>query len=762
MFLQEMQARLPALREDRHGTASSWSPRSARFTVSPMDQELLRILSNPDRLRALADAELMDSPQEERFDRYTRLACEILHAPVALVSLVDDHRQFFKSMVGLKEPWATLRETPLSHSFCKHAVASGRPLIVTNAPEHPLVRDNRAVHELGVIAYAGVPLVAEDHALGVLCVVDGRPRTWTKEEMATLHVLGAAVTAEIELSQARRASREKDALLNAITESSLDSIITINGAGEIVFCNDAVKTAFGLGREELYGRPLTSLMPERYRDAHREGVARVEAGGEARVIGRVVELHGLRKSGDEFPLELAVSRWQGRTGAYYTGILRDVSARVRAAAEQRDAEEKLRLTIDNAPIGIALVALDGHWLRVNQALCRIVGYTQEELLRIDFQTITHPDDLTKDLQLAQRLIEGEIPAYSLEKRYLHRDGHVVSVLLSVSLVRAPSGEPSFFVSQIQDISQRLEAERRTNEQAAIIRAVIESMGDFVMVCGADGQVAILNDTASRLFGPYLQTGMAGEWESEYGLFLQDKKTRCPLADMPLARALRGESVEQMEMWVRMPNWPEGRWHSVTANPVRDVDGLLVGAVNVGRDITVRKELEEQVRQASLVDELTGLQNRRGFMLLGEQLLKIAARYGRSLFVLFADLDGLKQVNDQLGHEVGDRAMTDFAGVLLATFRRADVVARLGGDEFVVLAEGDARVAAGATDRLERKLKEHNEVAGRAFELSASVGIAHYDAKQTSSLSELVASADKLMYDAKRKNKRAARLRREGQ
>ena len=106
----------------------------------------------------------------------------MLNAPVALVSLVDEDRQFFKSCVGVAEPWASERETPLSHSFCQHAVAQREPLVVDDAREHPVLKDNPAVAEMGAIAYAGVPLIdAGGHALGTLCVIDSRPRQWSKQ-----------------------------------------------------------------------------------------------------------------------------------------------------------------------------------------------------------------------------------------------------------------------------------------------------------------------------------------------------------------------------------------------------------------------------------------------------------------------------------------------------------------------------------------------------------------------------------------------------
>ena len=156
-----------------------------------------------DRLEALHATGLLDSDVNPSFDRLARLASKVLNAPVALVSLVDADRQFFKSCLGLPEPWATQRGTPLSHSFCQHAVASREPLIVDDSREHDLLRDNPAIRDIGVIAYAGIPLIdADGHALGTLCVIDSRPRHWTTDQVQLLSDLAASVVTEIAFAKA--------------------------------------------------------------------------------------------------------------------------------------------------------------------------------------------------------------------------------------------------------------------------------------------------------------------------------------------------------------------------------------------------------------------------------------------------------------------------------------------------------------------------------------------------------------------------------
>jgi hypothetical protein len=165
------------------------------------------VLDDVSRLKALHETQLMDSAPEESFDRLAKLAAKMLHAPVALISLVDEERQFFKSCFGLAEPWNSARETPLSHSFCRHALDSPEPLVIEDARTHPLVRDNLAIRDLDVVAYAGVPLITQSgDALGALCVIDHQPRSWTSDQIETLKTLTAAVVSEIELARARTAA----------------------------------------------------------------------------------------------------------------------------------------------------------------------------------------------------------------------------------------------------------------------------------------------------------------------------------------------------------------------------------------------------------------------------------------------------------------------------------------------------------------------------------------------------------------------------
>jgi PAS domain S-box-containing protein len=160
------------------------------------------------------------------------------------------------------------------------------------------------------------------------------------------------------------------------------------------------------------------------------------------------------------------------------GVATDVTERKQAEEALREAEELFHSAFDNAPIGIAVSQPDGHYLRVNRALCEILGYSEEELRATTFQALTYPEDNEASMAYVDRLLAGEIDKYSLEKRYVRADGRPVWVSLSVSLVRAPDDRPLYYVAQVQDITERKRAEERLQEANRYLSELASLRADF--------------------------------------------------------------------------------------------------------------------------------------------------------------------------------------------------------------------------------------------------------------------------------------------
>jgi len=221
---------------------------------------LVDVLESEARLEALRRTSLLDSPPEETFDRLTRLATTVLRVPVALVSLVDSDRQFFKSQSGLSEPLASIRQTPLARSFCKHAVGSREPLIVPDARRDPLFEDSTTVlGEDGPIAYAGIPLITSDgHAIGTFCVMDRRPHKWSDEEISILRVLATSTMSEIELQHLLREFRSMTANLQRLVESRTSALLAAEKRQRVLLdVNNAIVTC--LDRDSLFCATAAAL-----------------------------------------------------------------------------------------------------------------------------------------------------------------------------------------------------------------------------------------------------------------------------------------------------------------------------------------------------------------------------------------------------------------------------------------------------------------------------------------------------------------------
>ena len=211
-----------------------------------------------DRLLALHETGLLDSPSEPEFDRVTRLAARLLQAPIAAVTLVDEDRQFFKSMVGVPEPWASCRETPRSDALCRRVVTTGKPLIVNDARLDPVLRDEPGVKAMRIVAYLGVPLVTrQGHALGSLCIVDRVARDWCGDDVVTLDDLAAMVMTEIELRAECARRSESERKFRAMLDGSFQFVGLLKPDGTLVEANRSALKFVGVDRDEILGLPLS-------------------------------------------------------------------------------------------------------------------------------------------------------------------------------------------------------------------------------------------------------------------------------------------------------------------------------------------------------------------------------------------------------------------------------------------------------------------------------------------------------------------------
>lgn len=238
---------------------------------------------DPARLATLRATGVLDAPADAVLDRLTRHAARVLAVPITLVSLVDEHRQFFGSCVGIPEPWATVREPPLSQSICQYVVAAAAPLIIDDTSRHAFLHDHLAVRDLGVAAYAGVPVAAESGAvLGSFCAVDVAPRHWTPADVDVLTDLAAAAASVLDLRAAHAHLALREAELRDLLDHTDELVVSTDATGRIAFTNRAWREALGYAVEDVARLYPTELVAPEHRARYRDAVLRLLKGESVR------------------------------------------------------------------------------------------------------------------------------------------------------------------------------------------------------------------------------------------------------------------------------------------------------------------------------------------------------------------------------------------------------------------------------------------------------------------------------------------------
>jgi diguanylate cyclase (GGDEF)-like protein/PAS domain S-box-containing protein len=744
------------------------------------------------RLATLHDLGVLDSPPSPELDRITRIARRVFAVPIALVSLVDCDRQWFKARTGL-----AVHETPRDISFCTHAVERNETFVVEDTHAAPRFADNPLVTGApGIRFYAGRPLRSLDGLpLGTLCVIDRVARHLDDEDRVLLDDLATlaeqyfhARESQRRLERARRSQARTEALYARIVEQASAGIALVSAEGRWLEVNAQLARMLGYAPAQLLGMTFQQIT---HADDVEDNVARFRRLLANDIAQYTIEKRFVRADGRALWTQVSVSRLVDPLvdGPRVIMVATDIDARkqmeldlaaLRAGLEQRVAErtaqlndavatltreaeqrrsaeqrvyaerERFHATLENATDAFVEVDASGRIEMWNRAAEQIFGWSKAdaigrvlgELIVPRAQRAAHAAGFAAALATRRWKLIGR----RIEMTAQRKNGQPFPVEMTLGVTTL--AERTLVSAFLQDISQRKLDEKTIRQANLRLKTITDNLPALIGYLDANEIYRFHNRQHEVFFGGTLAEIDNRHVREIFGAHPYE------VAQPYLRRALAGEEVSFEFQTSERAN---RRWLHIHLVPDRADEPAggpeIAGAYVLATDITAHKRYENTLRHAATHDSLTGLPNRRSFVARLDAAMAYAREQRTALALIFFDLDDFKQINDQYGHDVGDAVLRRIATIARGVFRAGDFVARLAGDEFVALLE-HLPAAGGELEpvctRLVAQVNAVQEIDGRALQLSASVGAALASGEIDSAT--LLARADEAMYRAKRAGK----------
>lgn len=529
--------------------------------------------------------------------------------------------------------------------------------------------------------------------------------------------------AELAANAATRLAMEREAKIQAVVENANDGIVTMGSDGIIRSMNPAGAAIFGHIPSSLVGQHFTVLFPERHRSvAHAvfDEYKKIDSASPSKRQSNLMT--GLHASGQELFFELGTNQINLHDEELFIGLIHDVTESRKMQQALADSEKRLRTITDNLPALIAYVNSEQEYEFANVTYEKwfdkpreaIVGKSVKDLMGDNYSTIDRH---------VQNALNGKTATYKTAALVSSCPSCPQHGIVSYLPDKAANGAVKGYYVLGIDVSAQKLAEEKLDKERELLQTILATINVGVVACDASGTLTLFNRATREFHGLPHHELPAEQWSSYYRLYNSDGITPLVMEEVPLFKALKGETVRDAQMVIQSST---GRMRQISASgqQLKNSKGDLLGAVVVMSDVTALKEKEELLKRLARHDALTGLPNRNFFdQRLTEAILR-CERHGTCMALMFLDIDRFKSVNDTHGHHGGDLLLKAFSRRLLDSVRKTDTVARLAGDEFVIILEdlhstGEATVVA---DKILRAMKPQIDIGTASLHLSTSIGI----------------------------------------
>lgn len=395
----------------------------------------------------------------------------------------------------------------------------------------------------------------------------------------------------------------KEEQRNAILHSILSGFLRTDLQGRLLEVNEAYCQMSGYSEQELLKMQVSDLDTIENTQATVVHIQKMKESG-----GERFESKHRRKDGSIFDVDVS-TQYLDTDGGQIVSFVSDITDRKQALNNLVSSKQTFRKVMDNSPIGLALVNPSGQFLKTNNALCEMLGYSEEELIKLDFQSITHPDDLDTDLNFVRQVLNGEIPNYQMEKRYFCKNNSLIWIQLNVSLVRKNDGSPKYLIAQIQNITQKKHTEQDLKESEKKYRLIADNMGNMVTVTDLNLNLTYVSPSVESILGytpdEYLNAGL------NQIITPESMKEIIPIYEEEMQLELSGEANQNRSRIIEIQVYKKDRtltWLELTSSFIRDKNQHVVGILSVSHDIIERKnnrlELMQRVRMEELFNDIS--------------------------------------------------------------------------------------------------------------------------------------------------------------